>query len=239
MVAGSGRRDPIALVGALVLVAVPVWIVREIHTSDSPVNTATVYAAYLAAATLALTLLAFLIPWWWKGRRAAVVPATVVQVTTAADQLAQHMLASWRQEAKDRRISTPAPSRVRWQWGPAEVTPPLAQVTTAPVAGTGPRPLPEPNPDQPGVLLEAGVVTRLHDEVYCRLPHGRLVLLGGPGAGKTGAMILLLLAALEHRRSALEAQRGEIPKLGTRPRVEGGRGARTLVAVAAARGGLE
>ena len=208
MVAGSGRRDAIALIGALVLVAVPVWIVREIRTSDSPVNTATVYAAYLTAAMLALTLLAFLIPWWWKGRRAAVVPATVVQVTTAADQLAQHMLASWRQEAKDRRISTPAPIRVRWQWGPAEVTPPLAQVTAAPVAGTGPRPLPEPgpdkpNPDQPGVLLEAGIVTRAARRgLYCRLPHGRLVLLGGPGAGKTGAMILLLLAALEHRRSA-------------------------------------
>ena len=72
MVAGSGRRDAIALIGALVLVAVPVWIVREIRTSDSPVNTATVYAAYLTAAMLALTLLAFLIPWWWKGRRAAV-----------------------------------------------------------------------------------------------------------------------------------------------------------------------
>jgi len=170
MVARSARRDAIALVGGLVLVAVPVWIVREIRTSDSPVNTATVYAAYLAAATLALTLLALLIPWWSKGRRATAVPATAVQVTAAADQLAQRMLSTWRQEAKERRISTPAPVRVRWQWGPAEVTPPLAQVTAAPVAGTGPRPLPEPgpdkpNPDQPGVLLEAGIVTRLHDEV--------------------------------------------------------------------------
>jgi hypothetical protein len=34
------------------------------------------------------------------------------------------------------------------------------------------------------------VVTRLHDEVYARLPYGRLVLIGGPGSGKTGAMIL-------------------------------------------------
>ncbi len=36
--------------------------------------------------------------------------------------------------------------------------------------------------------------------MYARLPHGRLVLLGEPGAGKTGAMILLLLAIL-HRRA--------------------------------------
>jgi len=116
------------------------------------------------------------------------VLTTAVQVTAAAGQLAQNMLDIWRQEAKDRRISTPAPVRVRWQWGSAEVTPPLAEVTTAPMAGTGPRPLPEPNPDPPGMLLEAGVVTRLHDKVYCQLPHGRLVLLGGPGAGKTGAL---------------------------------------------------
>ncbi|MGH3914112.1 MAG: hypothetical protein ACRDTC_12010, partial [Pseudonocardiaceae bacterium] len=71
---------------------------------------------------------------------------------------------------------------------------------TTPVVGTSPRPLPKPNPDEsnpdsPAVLLDDGVVTRLHEEVYRTLPHGRLVLLGGRGAGKTGAMILLLLAA--------------------------------------------
>jgi len=197
MVAGSGRRDAIALVGALVLVAGLIWIVGEIRTSDSPVNTATVYAAYLAAAALTVSLLAFLVPWWWKGRRATALPATEAQVTEAADQLAQRMIDTWRQEAKDRRISTPAPVRVQWQWGPHEVAAPPRQVTTAPVAGTGPLPLPKPDPDESnsdrlGVLLEAGVVTQLHDEVYCRLPHGRLILVGGPGAGKSGAMILLL-----------------------------------------------
>ncbi len=216
MVAGSRRRDAVALIGALVLlVVVSVWIVRAIRTSDNPVNTATVYAAYLGVATLMVSLVGLLSRWWWKGPRATAVPASAVQLTAAADQFAQSMLDTWRQEAKERRISTPAPVRVRWQWGPVEVTPSLVEVITAPVTGTGPRPLPEPNPDQPnsdpsGVLLEAGVVTRLHEEVYCKLPHGRLVLLGGPGAGKTGAMILLL-AALEHRSSAGEAQRGKVP----------------------------
>ncbi|MCA1675262.1 MAG: hypothetical protein LC799_24750 [Actinobacteria bacterium] len=119
MVAGSGRRDAIALVGALV-----------------------VYAAYLAAAALTVSLLAFLVPWWWRGRRATALPATEAQVTEAADQLAQRMIETWRQEAKDRRISTPAPVRVQWQWGPHEVAPPPRQVTTAPVAGTGPPPCP-------------------------------------------------------------------------------------------------
>ena len=69
----------------------------------------------------------------------------------------------------------------------------------------------KPNPNPPGVLLDAGVVTRLHEDLYGNLPHGRLVLLGGPGAGKAGAMILLLLAALDHRHRMPEAQRGEVP----------------------------
>jgi predicted NACHT family NTPase len=47
--------------------------------------------------------------------------------------------------------------------------------------------------------------------VYAKLPHGRLVLLGEPGAGKTGAMILLLLAALDHRTSLPQEQRARIP----------------------------
>lgn len=216
MVAGSRRRDTVALIGVLVLMGVAVGIVCQIRTSNNPVDTATVYAAYLSLAAFVASLLAFLLPWWWKGRRATAVPASAVQVTAAADQFSQRMLDTWRQEAKARGISTPAPVRVRWQWGPAEVTPPLAEVITAPVTGTGPRPLPEPHPDLPnhdpaGVLLEAGVVTRLHEELYCKLPHGRLVLLGEPGAGKTGAMILLLLAALEHRHSVPETQRGEVP----------------------------
>ncbi|MGH3845896.1 MAG: NACHT domain-containing protein [Pseudonocardiaceae bacterium] len=215
IVVGSRRRNAVALISALVLVAVSVWIVQKIRTSDNPVNLATVYAAYLGVATLLVSLLASLLSWWWKGRRTPAV-STAAQLTAAADHFAQRMLDTWRREAKARGISTPAPVRVRWQWGPAEVTPPLAEVITVPVIGTGPRPLPEPNPaepnsDPPGVLLEAGVVTRLHEEVYCRLPHGRLVLLGGPGAGKTGAMILLLLAALDHRHNVPEARRVEVP----------------------------
>jgi hypothetical protein len=50
-----------------------------------------------------------------------------------------------------------------------------------------------------GEVLGSGLVTRLHDRVYARLRHGRLVVVGGPGAGKTAAMILLLLEALGHR----------------------------------------
>jgi hypothetical protein len=64
---------------------------------------------------------------------------------------------------------------------------------------------------QPGEVLGSGVVTRLYDEVYARLPHGRLILVGEPGSGKTGAMILLLLAALERRAELASEQRIRVP----------------------------
>ena len=48
-------------------------------------------------------------------------------------------------------------------------------------------------------------------EVYARLRHGRLVLTGGPGAGKTGAMLLLLLAALRHRTDESQLKPTHIP----------------------------
>jgi MFS family permease len=67
-------------------------------------------------------------------------------------------------------------------------------------------------PSRHDQVLGSGMVTRIHDELYSKLPHGRLVLVGGPGAGKTGAMILLLLAALGRRDGLAEyEERVRIP----------------------------
>ncbi|MGQ0775697.1 MAG: hypothetical protein ACT4NY_14970 [Pseudonocardiales bacterium] len=203
-----GRRDVAALMGGLILVAVPVWTWWKISSSADPVGFVAVSGGYFAPVAITLPALVALLAWWWKGRTSSQV-STPQQVVTAADRLAEGMLDTWRQEAKDRQISTPAPARVRWQW--ADVTTPPAELTTLPEPGAGPRPLPEGNPARPGVLLEAGVVTRLHNDLYSRLPHGNLVLIGEAGAGKTGAMILLLLAALDYRLGIPDTQRDEIP----------------------------
>jgi len=50
-------------------------------------------------------------------------------------------------------------------------------------------------------LLAAGDLGDLHS-VYGGLGSGRLVIAGPPGSGKTGAAVLLLLAALRRRAQA-------------------------------------
>jgi hypothetical protein len=136
-------------------------------------------------------------------------------LVVAADRLADVTRTTWLAEARSRGIVTPAPAMVRWRWGPADVGAGLGEVSASAMPGVVPRPLPDPaltqDPGRMALVLGSGVVTRLHDEVYARLPHGRLVLLGGPGAGKTGAMILLVLAALHHRDTVPESRRGQVP----------------------------
>jgi hypothetical protein len=204
------RRTIVALLVAAGVTAAAAGVIWLIHVSSNPVDTATVYGADLAAAALAVTILISLGTWWRKGRVGAGTHAgTPAQSAAAADHLAVATAARWRQEATRRRIVTPAPATIRWRWATGETTVPRPEVITPPAPGTGPPPLPGVN--EPGELLGSGVVTRLHDEVYTRLPHGRLIVLGEPGAGKTGAMILLLLAALDHRASLTEDKRPGAP----------------------------
>jgi hypothetical protein len=199
-----------ALVAAVVAAGSVVAVVWLIHFSADPVNTATVYAGYLAAVAIAVTVLLALGSWWEKGRRQAASRASnPAQIAAAADRLANLMAARWRQEAAARRIITPAPATVRWRWATDEIGAPRTEVTRLAARGSGPVPI--PGQEEPGRLLESGVVTHLHDEVYARLPHGRLILIGGPGAGKTGAMILLVLAALDRRSSLGREQRAKVP----------------------------
>jgi hypothetical protein len=72
------------------------------------------------------------------------------------------------------------PVRVRCRWAADDVALARQDLTAAPSLPTDPAPLPS-GADDPGAgqVLNSGLVTRLHDEVYARLHHGRLVLIGG------------------------------------------------------------
>lgn len=208
-IVGSSRRTLLLLGAAILIVGFEVAVFGRIHLSKRPVEVATVYAAYLAAAAIGLTLLSGMWTWWRANRKAASLVGTSDQVTAAAERLADEMSYRWRQEAAARRITTPAPATVRWRWAAVDSSTSRGGVAAQGMQGAVPQPL--PGLQEPGELLESGVVSRLHNEVYSRLPYGRLVLLGESGAGKTGAMILLLLAALSHRASLPRDERERVP----------------------------
>ena len=205
----SSRRSVLAFIAAVAVIAAMAAVIVQIQSSKQPVDTATVYSGDLAAVAVAVTLLLAIAGWWRKNSPRAGGISSAAQVAAAAERLAQVMADRWRREAAIRRITTPAPITVRWHWAAEAVTAPRRDVATPPVPGAGPLPLPAPA--EQGELLDSGVVGRLHDELYARLPHGRLVVLGGPGAGKTGAMVLLLLAALEQRALLVDGQRERVP----------------------------
>ena len=201
-------RTVAALIAAAAVCGAAAAVIIGISASRSPVAAATILAGDLAAVALAVTLLLALGAWWQRGRPGGTGRvSTAAQAAAAADRLADEMADRWRQEATRWRIVTPAPVSIRWRWVAEAAALPDVTIVSAP--GVGPPPL--PGLAEPGEVLGAGVVTRLHDEVYARLPHGRLVLTGGPGAGKTGAMILLLLAALDWRARLVGEERAQVP----------------------------
>jgi RecA/RadA recombinase len=58
--------------------------------------------------------------------------------------------------------------------------------------------------------LAEGDIRDLH-QLYGGLGSGRLVIAGAPGSGKSGAAVLLILAALGHRDHVAEADRPGVP----------------------------
>ena len=199
-----------ALVVLVLAIAVIVFILRGELAEDTQPNRAQVLSALLATALI--------VPagwsWLWRHRRRAVArTSTRAQIDAAADKLAEQTLQTWAEQVVQRGIQTPAPVRVRWRWAPADVALPLEELAASPSLATDPNPIlseaDEPTPISQ--VLSSGVVTRLHDDLYARLHHGKLVLLGGPGAGKTGAMILMLIEALRHRERVANDARERVP----------------------------
>ncbi|MGH3772176.1 MAG: hypothetical protein ACRDRW_12400 [Pseudonocardiaceae bacterium] len=126
----------------------------------------------------------------------------------AADQLAEQLRRQWEQAAAERGLVFPEPVPVRWQWSPRRVTGPKTEA----VGGYGGRRF-APLPGMAAVTVEQLCSGTLKDllGVYEGLGSGRLVVLGEPGVGKSGAGILLLCAALAHRATVTPRDRARVP----------------------------
>ena len=133
-------------------------------------------------------------------------PGAVADFTgRAADLLAAAVQAQWEAAAVARGLTGPDPVKVMW----GRPALPLAGPLAAAASSRQFDPLPGMAPVSQEQLAE-GRVNDLHT-IYGGLGSGRLIVAGPPGSGKSGAAVLLILAALRHRARARACDRAMIP----------------------------
>ena len=160
----------------------------------------------MAAAALVGALAAV---WWHSGETTAGTLATVVAAVLAATgplaswlptradapgtiddrlaRLATVVRIQWEREANVRRLQDPQPIAVRWKAADPRLMDHAEVIAGGRPARGGPAP--------------AGRLEEVADE-FARLPRRRLVVVGEPGAGKTGVLLLLTLGLLARRSPA-------------------------------------
>lgn len=195
-----GRLWPIAAIAAITagagLLLYAVW--RSPHRND--------LIAYWGLVATVVTIATGWISLAWRTR--AKTSADSVEGPAAdhvADVLARAVTGQWMRAAADRGLLVPEPIPVRWR----RPSVPLAGPAAAAAGARRFQPL-------PGLLaatsaqLAEGDIRDLH-QLYGGLGSGRLVIAGAPGSGKSGAAVLLILAALGHRDHVAEADRPGVP----------------------------
>ena len=115
-----------------------------------------------------------------------------------ADQLAVAVGTQWENEAAVRRLNDPWPLPVSWDAADPSLTDTWDSLARLAASGAGWPAPPPPGTWAPGPGDLAGKGGELVD-VLARVPTGRLVVLGEPGAGKTVLMVRLVLDLLARR----------------------------------------
>jgi hypothetical protein len=124
-----------------------------------------------------------------------------------ADRLAVAVGAQWEAEARRRRLNDPYPLPVSWTAADRSLTDSWGSLVTLATSGAG---WPEPPLTGTWASSPADLAGKGEDlvKVVTRVPTGRLVVLGEPGAGKTILMVRLVLDLLVRR-----AKGGPVPIL--------------------------
>ncbi|MGH3832603.1 MAG: hypothetical protein ACRDRS_19545, partial [Pseudonocardiaceae bacterium] len=131
-------------------------------------------------------------------------------VDALAALLAEAVEGQWRQAATERRLLTPDPIPMHWSLSDLAVTGSVAAAVGAPESPPAFPPLPQRARITAADLHAGGGRAELY-RVYAGLASGRVVVVGAPGAGKSGTAILLLLDALDHRGRLDDSQRARVP----------------------------
>ncbi|MCA1704327.1 MAG: hypothetical protein LC808_14130, partial [Actinobacteria bacterium] len=160
----------LALVGCVVILVVRL---QEKGLQDAA-NTAALVAVVLALPTLMIPLA--------RRLRRELAP-TAGQVSQARDTLAGLVAEQWRREALARSLGDPEPMPVRWRLTERAVMDHPRLIATGSLSFDG-------RSDQIEVMAAE----------FRRLRRRRLVILGGPGSGKTTLAVQLLLELLTARQ---------------------------------------
>jgi hypothetical protein len=187
----------LGIAAGTLVVLVAVWV------SPDQTNLA-IYGAF-AAAVVTLTVPAVQGVWDRRLRARQGVPGR--EVDHIVDLLAAAVKEQWDSAAGVPGLLESELIKVRWRQPPPSRS--LAVPVKAAVAPRRPGPL-------PGLAAtgETGLQEGDAGDLFAvagGLGSGRLVIAGEPGAGKTGAAVQFVLAALRHRENAADRDRPAIP----------------------------
>jgi hypothetical protein len=177
------------------------WWLWDLHRAPNRTDLSSFWQLVVAVVALVVGLIPVLKD-WLPSRKTG--DGSGSGLDRLADRLAGAVYEQWKQAAAERGLLHPDPIEVRWSK--------VSSVAGSAAAATDSRRF-QPIPGLAAIgqeQLREGGLGDLHT-VYGGLGSGRLVIVGSPGSGKSGAAVLLVLAALDHRRTATETDRVQMP----------------------------
>ena len=191
------RRDGAIALLLLVLPWVLAWLLVRHHHLDFATGAAVVAGAAAASAGFPVAWLTWAM---YRDAKKSDTQAGELPLAQVADQLAEAVGTQWKAEAQIRRLNDPYPLPVCWVPADTSLTDTWDLLVTLASSGAGWPPTVSPNAWAAGPEGLAGEGSQLVN-VLDRVPTGRLVVLGEPGAGKTMLMVRLVLDLLARRAS--------------------------------------
>ncbi|MDQ3886462.1 MAG: NACHT domain-containing protein, partial [Actinomycetota bacterium] len=161
----------VTLVGGLMLLAVVIFT-QSVEKANS-------WAGVLGTSLAIVGGIVTILTSWWRQRAAAIAPVTPEVLAQAAKLLASRVAEQWQREAEARSLNDPDPMPVRWTLSDDALMDHEEHIAPAPVVFTG-------CSDRTPELV--GEFRKLH--------RRRLVIVGGPGTGKTTLAVQLVLQLL-------------------------------------------
>lgn len=187
------RRRGLLIGLTLIAGALGWWVLRVSLLPDADRTNASGYGQFVLAAVGLVIVLGVEV-------RNAFIRPTVPDLDELSDLLALAMRNQLDQTAIDRMLMQPAPLPIRWRRASEYAAGPVTAATASRDSAGWFDPLPGLRRTT-AASLRSGNRGSLH-AVYGGLSSGRVLILGGPGTGKSSAAILLMLDALGYREQA-------------------------------------